>query len=63
MKNYLVYFLQENKLLVSRSEGRRLIAMGRVKYNGEIVKDIGAELEISPGDIIEVGKRRFVVPD
>jgi len=48
------------KLAPSKSEARRLVAQGGVSINSEKINDINAELEINSGDIIKVGKRKFL---
>lgn len=44
----------------SKSEARRLITQGGVKFNGEEILDPNSSLSISPSDILKVGKRKFV---
>ena len=46
---------------ISRSEGRRLIAQGGVRIDGEIVTRSGLEIPASEldGRVIQVGKRRY----
>lgn len=43
----------------SNGEARRSIQQGAVKLNGEKLDDVNAEIRISDGDIIQVGKRKF----
>ncbi|MCL4499250.1 MAG: tyrosine--tRNA ligase [Chloroflexi bacterium] len=44
----------------SNSEARRLIEQGAVKINDEAVSAPDAEVVISDGDILQVGKRKFI---
>jgi tyrosyl-tRNA synthetase len=46
------------KLVDSKSEARRLIEQGGVRLNDE--KLSGREITVADGDVIQVGKRRFV---
>jgi tyrosyl-tRNA synthetase len=46
------------KLAPSKSEARRLVEQGGVRLNDE--KITGSEVKVKSGDIIQVGKRRFV---
>ncbi len=43
----------------SNSEARRLIHGGAVRLNDEKIEDEGANVEVSDGDILQVGKRTF----
>lgn len=47
-------------LATSSSEARRLVEQGAVRLNDEPVTQADAELELRDGDIIQVGKRKFV---
>ncbi|SMB98905.1 tyrosyl-tRNA synthetase [Thermanaeromonas toyohensis ToBE] len=47
-------------LAPSTSEARRLILQGAVKMDGVKLKDPEADIEISPGAVLQVGKRKFV---
>ncbi|MCG0277489.1 MAG: tyrosine--tRNA ligase [Thermanaeromonas sp.] len=47
-------------LAPSTSEARRLILQGAVKLNGVKIGDPEADIEISPGDVLQVGRRKFV---
>lgn len=44
----------------SRTEARRLLLQDAVEINGRVVSGLGREINIKEGDIIKVGKRRFV---
>ena len=48
----------EKGLIKSGSEFRRLIAHGGVRKNGEVVK--GMEEIIASGDVLRIGKKKFV---
>jgi tyrosyl-tRNA synthetase len=52
--------LVANGLSVSRSEARLLIQQGGVRFNGEVVPAIDTEIDAQSGDILQVGKRRFI---
>ncbi|MDP2736849.1 MAG: tyrosine--tRNA ligase, partial [bacterium] len=57
----LVDLLVEVKLAVSKGEAKRLIEQGGVKMEGNVVKDINKEIEITKeGVLIQKGKRGFV---
>ncbi len=43
----------------SNGEAKRSIQQGAVKLNEEKLSDAGAEIELSDGDVIQVGKRKF----
>lgn len=55
----IIDILQKLDLVSSRSEARRLIEQRAVEINGEVLDTIG-NVSISHGDIIKVGKKRFV---
>jgi len=59
-KIWIVRILQLTGLANSGSEARRLIKQGGVKWDEEIVKDIG--WEVSPGEshVLQAGKRKFI---
>ncbi|MBI4279075.1 MAG: tyrosine--tRNA ligase [Armatimonadetes bacterium] len=46
-------------LTESNSEARRLISQGGVSIDGSRCTDIDAEIEVRPGMVLRVGKRRF----
>ena len=52
--------LVETGLVSSKTDAKRMIEQGAVKINGELVNDWRAEVSVSSGDIVQVGKRRFV---
>ena len=45
---------------LSTSEGRRLIAQGGVKINGEVVAELDVPRDQLEGAVVQAGKRRFV---
>jgi len=51
-------YLVENRLAKSRSEAKRLIEQGAVDVDGKRVTDV--HWKIIKGNIIKVGKRRFI---
>ena len=56
----LVDFMLSAKLASSKSEARRLIEQGGVSVNKKKVTDGTFAVALKPGDVIQVGKRRFV---
>jgi len=55
----IIAILRAAKLARTNSEARRLIEQGGVRLDGEVIADIG--LEVAPqGQVLQVGKRRFV---
>ena len=56
----LATLLCEAGLAPSKSEARRLIGQNAVTINDEKVEDPQAEVRLAGGEIIKVGKRRFV---
>ena len=55
---WLPKFLQEQGMVDSTSDGRRMIKQGAVKLNGEKCKDENVVVEDEM--VIQVGKRKFV---
>ncbi|UTR10078.1 tyrosine--tRNA ligase [Evansella sp. LMS18] len=55
----VVDLLVELQLLSSKSEARRMIENKGVKINGEKVEDTRAEVSLTDGLIVQVGKRKF----
>ena len=47
------------KMVMSKSEARRLVTQKAVKVGGKLVDDFKYTLKISPGLMVQVGKRRF----
>lgn len=60
MKTTLAKLLADQGMTVSMSEGRRLVVSGVVQVNGEIVTNLD-EVEVVPGDRVQVGKRREII--
>lgn len=56
----MVDLLFESKLTNSKSEARRLIEQNAVEINGKVINNWQKEIKIKSGDIIRVGKRRFI---
>lgn len=56
----IVDFLVESKLVSSKSEARRMLMQRAVKVNQELIQDPHWQIFISPGVIIQVGKRKFI---
>lgn len=57
---WIVDLLVELKLLSSKGEARRMIQNGGVKINEEKVTDVQLQLQVEDGQVIQVGKRKFV---
>lgn len=55
----VIKLLTEIGFATSNGEARRSIQQGSVKINEEKMTDINAKVELQPGDIIQVGKRKF----
>ncbi len=58
--SYLVDILKEQKIVSSKTEGRRMIKQNAVRINGKICKDIQYKIDPEKDYIIKVGKRRFL---
>ena len=58
--SYLVDILNEQKIVSSKTEGRRMIKQNAVRINGIIGKDIHCQIDSEKEYIIKVGKRRFL---
>ena len=56
---YILDLLTKSRLVVSKSEAKRLILQGGVKINKETEKDWQKIIKIKKGTIIQVGKRKF----
>ncbi|PIR72656.1 MAG: tyrosine--tRNA ligase [Candidatus Nealsonbacteria bacterium CG10_big_fil_rev_8_21_14_0_10_36_24] len=59
-KLFILDLLTKTKLVISKSEAKRLILQKGVKINGKIQEDWKAVIEIKKGLIIQIGKRKFV---
>jgi len=56
----LLHILVELKLAASKTESKRLFEQGGVKLNDQKLLDWRQPLQLKAGDIIQVGKRKFV---
>lgn len=56
----IVELLVLTKMVESKQEARRLIEQGGVRLRNIVIDDYKKEVELSSGDILQVGKRRFV---
>ena len=56
----LIDLLVESELAKSKSEARRLIEQNGVKIDNQIHNDVKEALNLNGGEIIQLGKRRFV---
>jgi ribosomal protein S4 len=63
MKILPIKILQRAGATVSLSQGRRLVAMGAVRINGELQEDMSCEVEINVGDKVHVGKGSFKITE
>lgn len=57
---FVAKLMQDSGLCASGGEARRLVAQGGVYLNGERVLSHAAPLKIADGDILKVGKRKFL---
>jgi len=55
----IVDLLVSHANISSRSEARRLIDQGGVRVNDEVLDDIHSVLDVSEGDVLRIGKKRF----
>jgi tyrosyl-tRNA synthetase len=53
-------FLVKAGLTPSSGEAKRLIQQGGLSLDGAKISDPGQELELKPGQVVKVGKHRFV---
>jgi len=56
----LIDLLFDAKLTSSKSEARRVISQGGIKIDGKVKKDWQEKIELKEGQIIQVGKRKFL---
>lgn len=56
----IIDLLAETGLTTSKSEARRLVEGGGVKVDGEKVKSVQEEIDISKEKLIQAGKRKFL---
>lgn len=59
-QHQIINLLVSHRLVTSRSEARRLIEQGGVKVDTKTVTDWEETIEIHPGTVIQIGKRKFV---
>jgi tyrosyl-tRNA synthetase len=55
----LIRLLVALGLQSSNGEARRSITQGAVRINEERISDVNAEVSVSDGDVVQVGKRKF----
>ncbi|KUG03993.1 tyrosyl-trna synthetase [hydrocarbon metagenome] len=55
---WLPKFLQDNNMVSSSSDGRRMLKQGAIRVNGEKYED--ENLPVSNGMVVQVGKRKFI---
>lgn len=58
-KLWIVKLLTLCKFASTNGEARRLVAQGGVNVNDTVCKDPNSEVDIEPGMVLKVGKRRF----
>ncbi|MEW9033390.1 MAG: S4 domain-containing protein, partial [Planifilum fimeticola] len=58
-KMWIVRLLNRLGLVSSNGEARRFIQQSAVRIDGEKVTDTDAELPVTDGMVVQVGKRRF----
>ncbi len=56
----LIDFIIKNKLAASKSEAKRLMEQGGVKLDDKKILDWKKEIKVKNGDVLKVGKRKFV---
>ncbi|MCD6407908.1 tyrosine--tRNA ligase [bacterium] len=59
-KVLLVELVSSSGLVSSKSEAKRLITQNAVKIEGKVINDPYQKVEIKEGEILKIGKRRFV---
>ncbi|RLE07179.1 tyrosine--tRNA ligase [Candidatus Aerophobetes bacterium] len=57
---WIVRLLQLTGMVQSRSEARRLILQGGVRWDGKKIKDVNLEVHLDDEHILQVGKRKFL---
>ena len=57
---FITKLMLESGLCQSGGEAKRLIAQGGVSINGTRVNSYSNPLEVKDGDILKVGKRKFI---
>lgn len=58
-KMNIVDLLLKTGLVASKGEGRRMVEQGGVKIDGETVNDIGKNVDLKKGFVLQKGKRGF----
>lgn len=58
-RHALLDFLVAQRLVTSRSEGRRLIEQGGVRVDGRVVDDWAADIVFKKNSVLQLGPRRF----
>jgi len=56
----IIDLIYASGIISSKSEIKRLISQGGIKINGEKVKDTDFVFEVKDGQIIKIGKRKFL---
>ncbi len=56
----IVDIMTETKLAPSKSEARRLVTQGAVTFDGMKIGDWQTKVQVAPGMVLQVGKRKFV---
>jgi tyrosyl-tRNA synthetase len=56
----ILKLLVQTKLVSSKSKAKRLISQGGVRINGVLQKDWKKKVKIKKGDVLQVGRRRFL---
>ncbi|MFC4077000.1 tyrosine--tRNA ligase [Salinithrix halophila] len=56
---WVVYLLSRLGLVPSNGEARRMVKQGAVKVDEEKVTDVDAQIQLSDGMVVQVGKRKF----
>jgi len=56
----ILKLLLKTKLVSSKSEAKRLILQGGIKINGKVQKNWQEIIQIKKGQVVQVGKRKFV---
>ena len=61
MKRNIAKLLAESGLTLSCSEARRKIIEGAASFNGQTIRDMNLELQVSPGDVLKLGRKEQIV--
>lgn len=57
----IIKLLQRIGLTRSVSDGKRVVALGVVKLNDEIITDLQIEVVVKTGDVLEVGCKKMIL--